>query len=490
MILIRLDRTKIKPLYRQILQHLIFLIQEGALKPGQRLPASRKLASELGVNRTTVTKAYAELWAAGYLESRPGSYSIVRKRVPAALPEKQDSRSILFDPKIFSNKTVKAADDLKIRFVKKYPAAVDFASLSPDPELMPSELLRKSMNDVLHTEGQKILGYGDPYGYKPLREWICARMRQHGISLDYRNILITYGAQNALEYILKLLTHNGSGIASESPIYSSAIPLFKYYAENIFPVNMLADGLDLDALQLILKTKHISCLYTIPNFQNPTGITTSQAHREELLRLCRTFRVPIIEDGFEEEMKYFDRPVLPIKSMDHDGCVFYVGTFSKVLCPGIRTGWIAADRVFIDQLAAVKQISSISGSQMDEAVLHHFCRSGGYELHLRRMQRIYRKRMHTALRILREELDDDRISHTRPMGGYTIWFELKSFKCTEEELIAKIADTGTAVCPGRVFYIEKPAHITFRLSIAHTNEEQIETGIKNIIKVLKQERKR
>jgi len=270
----------------------------------------------------------------------------------------------------------------------------------------------------------------------------------------------------------------------ENPTYSAAIPLFRFYQAEILPVDLTDEGMDLDQLEEVIKRHKPVLIYTMPNFHNPTGITTSQTHREGLLRLCETYRVLLLEDGFEEEMKYFGKAILPIKSMDQHDVVIYFGTFSKVLFPGLRIGWIAADKDCIEMLAAIKQAGDISGNNLDQAALNLFCRYGLYDLHIKRLHKVYRKRMQTVLKAAREYISKGIASYTKPLGGYTLWFELNRTNINESEVIQQIENMGVMVSPGTMFFPDSTDKVCFRLSIAHRDEDEIIDGIKRIGKAL------
>ena len=202
--------------------------------------------------------------------------------------------------------------------------------------------LRRCLKTELLRTGGAALDYADTTGWLPLKEVIAKRMCNHGVMVSTEEVLVTAGAQQALDLVLRYLTNPGDGVVVEAPTYGMAHSLFKLHEVQAIEVPLLADGMDLDTLQQVLRKKRQrpKLIFTMPNFHNPTGITTGQQHRERLLALCEEHRVPLLEDGFEEEMKYFGQAVLPVKSMDNRGIVMYVGTFSKVVFPGLRIGWI------------------------------------------------------------------------------------------------------------------------------------------------------
>jgi DNA-binding transcriptional MocR family regulator len=333
--------------------------------------------------------------------------------------------------------------------------------------------------------GARLLSYGAYQGYEPLRQDIAHRLQIHGISATPDEILITNGAQQAIDLVLRLFGARDGHIALEEPTYANVIPLAHLHGLRISGVPMKDDGMNLQVLEEKMQKDPPSLVYTIPNFQNPTGITTSQVHREKLLHLCEQYKVPLIEDGFEEEMKYFGKVVLPIKSMDSKKAVIYLSTFSKVLFPGIRIGWIAADRECIARLTAIKRFCDLSSSTVIQAALSAFIRNGYYDLHLRRMHRIFRRRMTIALESLMSFMPEG-VRWTRPDGGYTLWVELPSTYQSEDEFKKSLIKNGVLVSPGMYYFYGVREQKYFRLSISSLNETEISEGIKRLGSALNQ----
>jgi DNA-binding transcriptional MocR family regulator len=484
------------PIYRQIARELMERIDRGDIAEQSRLPPSRRMAGQLGVNRSTVYRAYQELWALGYLESSPGSYSRVRRRRAVAEAGEQERSVPLIDWGRQVPEAVKeisgryAAELTRMSQLTELPPAgvqiIDFSLLAPDRRFFPSEAFRKCLNTVLVNEGGGLLAYGDPRGLPALREYIAERLRLHAIHADPDEIVLTAGAQNAIELILTCFVPRGRSVAVESPSYSRAVGLARLRGLDLLPVPMGEDGMDLDELEQLLSNRPPSLIYTIPNFHNPTGITTDQRHRERLLGMCEHAGVPLAEDGFEEEMKYFGTNILPIKSMDGGGTVLYIGTFSKVLFPGLRIGWIAADRRAAELLTAVQKYSLLCSSPADQAALALFCRRGWYDSHLKQMHRIYRSRMETALRALSEYIPPDRAEWSRPLGGYSLWLKIitTAFR-DEEQLLRRLARRGVLVSPGGEHYLHASDGIRLRLSLGEVDEEHIVEGIRRIGEVLR-----
>jgi len=263
------------------------------------------------------------------------------------------------------------------------------------------------------------------------------------------------------------------------------VPLLRLNGLEAAEIPVRDDGMDLGALESALDTVRPALVYTMPNFQNPTGVTTSQAHRERLLSLCASRRVPILEDGFEEEMKYFGRAVLPIKSMDRNGLVIYCGTLSKVLFPGVRVGWLAAHRDCIERLKAVRLFSELCGSYVPQAGVQEFFESGAYDRHIGRMHRVYRKRMQTALRALRRDIRPEWAEWREPNGGYLIWLKLKPVRGRTPDWERLFAAQGVKVSSGRPYYFSSPSEAHVRLSISTVDEGEIAEGVRRLAGALR-----
>lgn len=488
MLLVKIDPTNARPIYAQICDRIRALIERGTLGRGYRLPPTRALAQKLGVDRSTVYRAYEELWALGYVESRPGSYTTVRKRTALAPPSDAPTRAVVNWGRVSLPRARGIHKDylsLKAKYASLGKAQmIQFSSLSADHDLCPASEFRSCVRDVLAEMGKDILDYGDPAGYLPLREAVAQRMQTHGVAVSADEILITNGAQHAIDLIVRMLAGPGAPVAVEAPTYALVLPLFRFHGLDLKQVPMRDDGLDLDVLESVLERDRPAFLYTIPNFHNPTGITTSQTHREHLLSLCEAHRVPIVEDGFEEEMKYFGKVVLPIKSMDKNKLVIYLGTFSKIVFPGLRIGWIAADRECVERLLAINRFTNLSNNNLGQVAMHRFYLNGHYEKHIRRVHRAYRKRMQTMVTSMRRYFPGRGVTWTEPSGGYTLWVNCDSLKMPEKAMIEALAQRGVRVSPGSFYFPTRPKGLGFRLSCVNLKEPEIKEGIRRLGRAL------
>jgi DNA-binding transcriptional MocR family regulator len=482
-LLLKIDRASDVPAYQQICDRVVALADGGVLGPGERLPSTRKLAAAIGLHRSSVVRAYSELRALGYLESRGGSYTTIRRRQRpptthsgAAAPG-QDSLidwQAIARPSVRALRTNAAMETVRAKANRE---VIDFDRLCADPTLAPDDDLRRCIKSVLVRNGGAALDYADAAGWQPLREVIAARMCKHGAAVSPDEILVTAGAQQALDLVLRFLASAGDRIVVEAPTYGMAHSLLQLHELEPLEVPMREQGMDLDCLEHLLRGggRRPKLVFTMPNFHNPTGITTNQQHRERLLTLCEAHGVPLVEDGFEEEMKYYGQAVLPVKSMDSNGIVLYVGTFSKVVFPGLRVGWVAAPRRATELLADIKHASCIAGNTLAQAAAAQFCTSGEFEAYLRRIHRIYRRRMRALLQGLERHMPPG-VKWTRPSGGYTAWVTVENSTMAEGEMLDKVMREGVKVGPGHRYFAGRPAKTHFRLSIACVTERQIEAG--------------
>ncbi len=489
MLLLKLDEKSRKPQYQQILEYVRQKIETGILCPGEKLPSTRRLAEKLGIHRSTVAIAYQELWTLGFVDIRPGSCPRVRDRVQIATTANRAEKGLINWEETASTGS-NALWQNHLSFHREAnridgSSRINFSSMNMDHRLFPVENFRSCLHRAIKKQGAALLGYGDYAGFPPLREYIARRLQSHGISVTTEEILITNGSQQGIDLVFRMIASPEKAVVIESPTYKEAIPLLRFYGLKPLEIPVRPDGMDLSILAETIQKEKPDLIYTMPNFQNPTGVSTSQAHRERLLSLCELHRIPILEDGFEEEMKYFGRVVLPIKSMDKHHLVIYCGTFSKVLFPGLRIGWIAAERECIERLIAIRHFSEISSSMLLQAAIHEFCQKGYYDRHISKMHRFFRQRMQTAIRALRWYISPEWAEWAEPSGGYLIWLKLKPVSSPSPDWEKHFAAHGIQVAPGSSFFFSGTSDTYLRLSISTLNEEEIMEGIKRLSKALK-----
>ena len=488
--LLHIDQDSRVPLHEQIRAQIAHLIDQGTLAAGAKLPPTRGLAEILGVNRSTVYRAYQDLWAQGYLQARPGGYSTVRAGTRPARGKGTQAIPLLDFDKLSAPAPRKLFPSIirmaQLSALTEDKRLINFSSLSADRDLCPVEEIQRAFRLSITRLGKTIFDYGAPAGYPPLRKAIATNLRVHGVAVDADNILITNGSQHGFDLILRLFGRPGAAVAMEAPSYSMAIKNCQQQGIPIATVPLREDGMDLDVLEKLLRSKDLAFVYTMPNFHNPTGITTDHAHRERLLALCEAHHVPLVEDGFEEELKYFGHAVLPIKAMDQKGVVIYLGTFSKVVFPGLRVGFIAAHPDCLARLVAVSRVGWLSGNTLTQAAVARFCESGAYEEHIRRVHRAYRPRMRALLEGLAQNLPKKRVHFTKPQGGYTLLLTLQPKRAlSEDDLMEKFLAAGILLSPGSLSFPTPPKDPCFRISLSNVTVEKIQEGCRRIGTALK-----
>lgn len=465
MLLIALDMKDPLPAYRQIARKIERLIEADVIGDGEILPPTRRLARQLNVSRYTVYCAYQELWARGLLTSTPGSYSRVRSGAVRQRERVAEEEAPASEP---------------------VDGIIDLGAYRLDPRFFPMRDLRRAFQRVSRDEDAALLLPGDNQGYLPLRETIASRLRSHSIPAEPENILITNGAVHGLDLSLRLLAPEGGKIIVEEPTFNSALTLSRLHGVTPIGVPLREDGMDVEVLRKRLGQRGLRFAFVIPSFQNPSGITTSRECREGILSLCRSHGLPIVEDAFEEEMSYFGSVVLPLKSMDRDDCVLSLGTFSKVLFPGLRIGWMAADRGRIERLSTIRKLGDDGGNTMMQAAMNELCLSGSYQKHLELVHRIYSRRMSAALEALSLHIPPDKATWTKPRGGFLVWLTLSPTSISEAELRSLLRAHGVDAKPGSVFFPKVPTRLHLRLSISAHPEDVLVEGIRRLGKALEQ----
>ncbi len=489
MILLNIDKKVNQPLYQQVYEQIIEIIQKDIIQPGGKLPSTRLLAEKHGISRTSVARAYEELWLRGYTDSSQGSFTFVKSKFPSTSVSGKSEEC-----KVDWSKRLKdCCFQIKEETINRPESSgtlnkdfIDMGWFDIDERLIPLTEFKRSINNAINEFGQKVFMYADFQGFYPLREFIATRSNKHGMLVKADELIITNGSQNALELITRLLCKSNTSVIVEKPTYLNIMPLFRNLGVEVLEAEMEDDGINVSQVENLIRDKKPAFVYTMPNFQNPTGISMSQAKREKLLEVCLNYNIPIVEDGFEEEMKYMGKLPLSIKAIDKNNIVIYVSSFSKIFSTGLRVGWIAGHDSLIEKLVALKRYSDIASSSFVQAILYEFCNCGYFDNHIKKINRIYKRRMNLALQTLDDHIELPEVSWTKPLGGYLIWFKLRNNGKSESELMKIIEKHGTNVNPGSRFEANEKNYLFFRLTISKMNEKELVNGIRRLSKALKE----
>ncbi len=482
---IPLDRQSAEPLYQQIRAYLRQGILSGSLAADTRLPASRQLAQDLGVNRITVENAYAELEAEGLIFSKLGSgtYVLPPDMLPPFPKNSLDTTWPLWQQSIQDKLDRSRLSDQRLK-ASQHPQLISFASGIGDANLFPAEDFRRVLQTVMRRDGIAALDYGERNGHGPLRESIAHILASQGIQTRPENILITAGSQQALSLVSQLLLKPGDIILVESPTYSGALDLFRALDFNVVGIPVDGQGMQVDGLEKLLQQHHPKLIYTIPNFHNPTGTCLNGPRRRQLLVLADRYNVPILEDDFVGDLRYEGRAQPALKALDPGGRVIYVSTFSKMLMPGLRVGFLAAEGPIYDCLVHFKRVNDLATSTLVQRALEAYVTVGRYQAHLRRSCQIFRRRRDAMLSAIRRYLPAG-VRLDPPQGGLFIWLQLPA-NLDAERLLPIAREEGVDFVPGRGFF---PNGIDgknwLRLNFVAQAPDQINEGIKRLGKAVK-----
>ena len=480
---IPLDRDSPIPLYRQIQQFLREQIQSGALLPETRLPASRKLATSLGVNRITVTNAYAELEAEGLVYGRQGSGTFVAPPL-AALPESEGDRIPtsdwpLWQQELLSRTWLPALRKLDHLLQSvSHPDLISFGGGMGDSELFPADDFRKALQAVLRRDGTEALGYGDRTGYPPLRAKIAHVLTSQGIPTHPDQVLITSGSQQALALVAQLLLGPGDVVLVERPTYTGAIDLFRSLDVRLLGVPLDEQGMRVEQVEDVLRSSRPRLIYTIPTFQNPTGTCMNGHRRRQLVALADRYNVPILEDDFVGDLRYEGRAQPALKALDPGGRVIYTSTFSKMLMPGLRVGFLVASGPVYERLLACKRVTDLASSNLMQRALEAYITVGRYQAHLRRACQTYLRRRDAMLDALGRYLPAS-ARYLPPQGGLFVWLQLPT-GLSANELYPVAAEEGVTFAPGSLFFPAERTQPYLRLNFAMHPPDGIKEGIRRL----------
>ncbi len=475
------------PMYRQIEEFLRKSILTGGMAPETRLPATRQLAQDLEVNRITVQNAYAELEADGLIFTRTGSGTYVLPQIPLTpIPKREpDAPWPLWQTdageRCGLGDSTSPGEMLR---AARHPRPIDLAGGCGDSRLFPAEDYRKVVQATLRRDGVAALEYGDRAGYPPLRNTIAQILTSQGIPARPENILVTAGSQQAIALVTQLLLRPGDAVLAESPTYAMALDLFRALGLKIVGASMDDSGMQVEKLEQLLQQYHPKLVYTMPNFQNPTGACMSVQRRRQLLALSDRYNVPILEDDFVGDLRYEGRALPALKSIDPGGRVLYVSTFSKMLMPGLRVGFIAAEGPFFDSLVLYKRVNDLTTSNLHQRALEAYVTVGRYQSHLRRTSLIYRKRRDALLHAVDRYLPAA-VKLNPPQGGLFAWMRLPD-GMSAEKLLPLACKEGVAFVPGGAFFPRSQDGAQFlRLNFVSPSPEEIKEGIKRLGKAIR-----
>jgi len=397
----------------------------------------------------------------------------------APLPPAADDWTPRFASRMSAVKTSFIREILK---VTENPEVISFAGGLPSPELFPIEALADIAADVLRTSGREALQYSTTEGYRPLREWVCNRYAERfGLAVDPDEILITTGSQQGLDLLAKVFIDPGDTVAIERPGYLGAIQAFSVYQPVFAGVTLTETGLDVPALRETLAARRVKLLYTVPNFQNPSGRTYAAEVRRAVAEAVRAAGTVLVEDDPYGELRYRGADLPPLRMYNKGGIM--LGSFSKLVAPGLRLGWVCAPREVIRRLVVMKQAADLHTDIFAQRIMHRYLAGDALGAHLARLRAVYGRRAATMVAALRRELPSG-AGCNDPEGGMFLWVTLPA-GVEARVLFERAAERKVAFVPGTAFYVGEGGERAMRLNFTNTDEARIEEGVRRLAEAVK-----
>ncbi|NUU76854.1 aminotransferase-like domain-containing protein [Paenibacillus xylanilyticus] len=364
---------------------------------------------------------------------------------------------------------------------------IPFSAGNPAPETFPIEAIRTFTQTILEQDPVTALQYGITEGYGPLRDTLTNHLKtgyNTGSASD--ELFIVSGAQQGIELACKVFCNEGDTIICESPSFIGSLNSFRASGARLVGVPMESDGIDIGKLEHALRTEqNVKLIYLIPSFQNPTGVTTSLEKRKAIYDLAKTYGVMILEDNPYGELRFSGKDVPTIKSLDEEGLVIYVGSFSKILSAGLRVGFVLAPNEVVQKMVVAKQGEDVHTAMLPQILAYKFMAEYSYAEHISSIREVYRRKSSLMMDKLKEHMGDS-ITFTRPDGGLFLWCDLPAH-IPMLDYAKTAAASGVAVVPGTAFLVdESEACNAIRLNFSTPSDEQIVKGIEILGQVLKQ----
>ncbi|TGA96283.1 PLP-dependent aminotransferase family protein [Sporolactobacillus shoreae] len=361
--------------------------------------------------------------------------------------------------------------------VTEKPEIISFAGGLPAPELFPVEEIKAACEAVLNESGEQALQYSTTEGYLPLRQAIADRMEAIGIETTTDNLLVITGSQQGLDLTGKLFLDEGDTVICESPTYLAAINAFKTYNPNFVEVPMDEEGMIMEELEQTLQASPAAkFIYTIPDFQNPTGRTMNLERRKKMVELANRYNMIIVEDNPYGAVRFAGEALPPVKHFDTEGRVVYLSTFSKIFAPGLRLGWICANKALLEKYVAFKQAADLHTDTFAQRITAKYIELFDMEAHIQKIKAVYLSRREKMMECIKSFFPKE-IRHSAPEGGLFIWIELPE-QIDSQDLFDECLKNNVAFVPGKPFFPNSARNNTFRLNYSNMPEDRIVKGMK------------
>lgn len=366
------------------------------------------------------------------------------------------------------------------------PKIISFAGGLPAPELFPVKEMQAAVDQVFTQEGQEAMQYGAAKGVTALRELILEHVKKkEGVTGQLDNVMVTTGSEQVLDLVGKAFVDPGDTVLVEQPTYLCALDVFKSYGAKFVGVDMDEQGMKMDSLEEALQAHpETKLVYTVPNFQNPTGRTMVVERRQKLAELAEKYDVYVLEDNPYGEIRFAGHHVPAVKSFDKSGHVFYMSTFSKTLAPGFRLGWVVADQDVVNKLTVLKQSADLHTDNLAQYAVVEFLKHNDLDAHVKEISALYGKRKQLMADGIKQYFPAG-VKYTDPEGGMFLWVEVPGVDDTVE-LFKECLNHNVAFVPGDPFFAGQPQPGAFRLNYSNAQEDQIKVGMKQLGEALQE----
>lgn len=480
---IALDSNTSIPLHHQLYEELRRAILSGRLLPRQRIPSTRSLAKSLGISRTTVTSCYEQLLSEGYLETIVGSGTYVCAQLPDDLlhstPIESAQKTV---PPIRLSKYAARLAEIDTSLMSEPDLQISFRYGRPAFDHFPMQTWRKLLSRHCRANSTWLDYATDALGYKPLRSAIARYLsRSRAVQCEPEQVMITNGTQQALYLIMRLSIALGDAIALEDPGYLSARRIFLSQGAKLLPIRVDESGLVVKDLAKYAN-ESIKLVYVTPSHQFPTGAILSLPRRLELLAWAQQNSAMIIEDDYDSEYRYGDRPIPALQGLAQTDSVLYIGTFSKVLFPSLRIGYLVLPPSLISLFARAKWLSDRSLPSLEQQVLTDFIEQGHLESHIRKMRLLYEGRCQALVQALKANFGE-KATILGEKAGLHLMVRLQTH-LADEEIIQRTARVGVGMMSAQPSYLNRNCTGEFIFGYSELTQEQIQQGISRLAQVL------
>lgn len=482
--IIAIDRRAKNPLHSQIYEAYRTAILDRTLRPGQRVPSTRLLAAELGISRIPVLNAYSQLIAEGYFQSRVGAGTIVCRSLPDQIASTPPPKSRLSpNAAPYSRLPARRAFAIDYSEISSAPRGWGpFAASQIAVDHFPFQVWNSLVVRHCRKMSAKSLDYGSAKGLRQLREAIAAYIRTaRGVRCEAEQIMIVSGSQQALEICARVLLDPGSSVWMEEPGYRFARNVFRFHGCNIVPVPVDEEGLSVRAG--IMQGNYARAALVTPSHQYPLGMTMSASRRLQLLDWAESSGSWILEDDYDSEYRYESLPISSLQAMDSNSRVVYIGTFSKVLFPSLRLGYLVIPPDLVERFVAARFSMDIAPATFHQFVLADFIAEGHFSRHIRRMRLLYGERRAALIPSIREELGS-KVEIAGGEAGMHLSVAIKDIR--DREIARRAAQQNLWLVPLSLSYLRKPSRTGFIMGFGSSSVEQIPKAVRKLRNLLKE----